>query len=233
MSAADVIDRRGERRRAATAARPHLVAHPAPRRCSSIDRGGDTPIDRHVTGIDARRRLSGAARPVRRGRHGAGPARARQRPVRRRRRARLGGRHGQGGDEAGVRGQRAADLRLRRRADSASGSATSAARCSAIVDRLGVSGVRQAGEPRIERRHLEGQARRPSCAPRSTLAAEFDRKIVIEAAVPERARDRSARCSATTSPRRRCPARSSRRASSTTTRPSTSTTDSKPLIPAD
>ena len=60
------------------------------------------------------------------------------------------------------------------------------------------------------------------------LAAEFDRKIVVEAAVPQRARDRSAPCSATTSPRRRCRARSSRRASSTTTKRSTSTTGRAP-----
>ena len=41
------------------------------------------------------------------------------------------------------------------------------------------------------------------------LAAEFDRKIVIEAAVPQA--KSSVRCSATTIPRRRCPARSSPR----------------------
>ena len=45
--------------------------------------------------------------------------------------------------------------------------------------------LRQAGQSRIERRHLEGASTPPSCAPRSTLAAEFDRKIVVEAAVPD------------------------------------------------
>ncbi len=61
-----------------------------------------------------RRHLPGAARPVRRGRHGPGPARTRQHPLCRLRRARLGGRHGQGDDEGRLRRARPADLRLRR-----------------------------------------------------------------------------------------------------------------------
>ena len=139
----------------------------------------------------ARRRLPGAARPVRRRRHGAGAARARERPVRRRRRARVGGRHGQGGDEAGVRGAGAADLRLRGRAEarlaarrarrSCSASSTaSASRCSSsrpTSDRASASRRRSTS---------------PSCATAIDLAAEFDRKIVVEAAVPQRARDRVA-----------------------------------------
>ena len=85
--------------------------------------------------------------------------------------------------------QRAADLRLRSRAearlaarrarDAADASSTgSASRCS--------SSRPTSGRASASRR----RSTRPSCAPRSTLAAEFDRKIVVEAAVPQRARDR-------------------------------------------
>ena len=52
-------------------------------------------------------------------------------------------------------------------------------------DGAGLSDVRQAGEPRIERRHLEGEGPRRPVARRSTWPASFDRKIVVEAAVPE------------------------------------------------
>ena len=101
-----------------------------------------------------RRRLPGAARPLRRGRHPPGPAGALRCPVRRRGRARLGRRPGQGVHEAGVhllrahgrpvRGDPAArvgarrvggpqeDRRLRRRARLA---AVREARARGIVDR--------------------------------------------------------------------------------------------------
>ena len=49
---------------------------------------------------------------------------------------------------------------------------------------LGLPGVRQAGKPRIERRHLEGEDARRSWCRRSRLALAFDRKVVVEAAVP-------------------------------------------------
>ena len=49
-----------------------------------------------------RRRAARPARPVRRGRHRAGPARARGRPVRRRRRGRVGALHGQGPLQGGA-----------------------------------------------------------------------------------------------------------------------------------
>ena len=58
-----------------------------------------------------RRRVPGPARAVRRGRHDPGPARDARDPVRRRRRARLGGEHGQGVLQGG-----AARCRHRRRA---------------------------------------------------------------------------------------------------------------------
>ena len=48
-----------------------------------------------------------------------------------------------------------------------------------------VSGVRQAGESRVERGHLEGRSTPQNCGRRSIWRAEFDRKIVIEAAVPQ------------------------------------------------
>ena len=67
-----------------------------------------------------RRRLPRPARPVRRGRHRAGAARARRRPLRRLRRARLRGRHGQALHEA----------RLRRRTACRSGRTSSSPRAT-------------------------------------------------------------------------------------------------------
>ena len=69
-------------------------------------------------------------------------------------------------------------------------------------------------------------------APRSTLAAEFDRKIVIEAAVPN-AREIEIAVLGNDNPEPRCRAKSSHRASSTTTRPNISTTTRVSIIPAD
>ena len=51
--------------------------------------------------------------------------------------------------------------------------------------RARLPGVRQAGQPRLERRHLQGASTQRSCAPALELAAEFDRKVVVEAAVPD------------------------------------------------
>jgi D-alanine-D-alanine ligase len=66
-----------------------------------------------------------------------------------------------------------------------------------------LSGVRQAGEPRLQRRHLEGEDARDLMTAME-LALQYDRKIVIEAAVAN-ARRSSARCSATTTRRRHFP----------------------------
>ncbi len=52
-----------------------------------------------------------------------------------------------------------------------------------ILESLRAAGLRQAREPRVQRGHLEGEGPRELDAALS-LAAEFDRKIVIEAAVP-------------------------------------------------
>ena len=60
-------------------------------------------------------------------------------------------------------------------------------------DGAAVPDVRQAGEPRVERRHLEGQGLAASSRAAMDLAGSFDRKIVVEAAVPQRARDRMRR----------------------------------------
>ncbi len=79
-------------------------------------------------------------------------------------------------------------------ADGAIGSPPSSRRALRLPD------VRQAGEPRIERRHLEGEGRARTPRRRWTWRGSFDRKIVVEAAVPERARDRVRACSATTTP---------------------------------
>ena len=89
--------RRGDARRRTVAARAGAARRAAPP-------------------IAARRRLPRAARHVRRGRHHPGTARAGGHPVRRRRRARVGGRHGQGGDEGGLPRRRPAGLPLDRRA---------------------------------------------------------------------------------------------------------------------
>ena len=82
-----------------TAARRRCVARPGRARCG--------------------RRLPCAARPVRRGRDGAGPARVRGRAVRGGRRAGLGGLHGQGRLQGpdGARGHAPGPLRGRDRAD--------------------------------------------------------------------------------------------------------------------
>ena len=126
--------------------------------------------------------------------------------------------------------QRPADLRLRGRAASATGSATSARVCSASSTELGfpvfvkpanlgssvgISKAKHAAELR------DGDRARRAVRPQDRRRGGGART---------RARS-SAPCSATTSPRRRCRAKSSRRASSTTTKRSTSTT-ARSVIPA-
>ena len=89
-------------------------------------------------------------------------------------------------------------------------------------DGAAVPDVREAGQPGIERRHLEGEGPgRPARGdgPRRTLRPQ-DRRRGRRA---QRPRDRVRGARQRRAARRRCPARSSRRASSTTTRRSTST----------
>ena len=107
-----------------------------------------------------RRRAADPARPVRRGRHGAGPPRARRRPLRRRRRRRLGAVHGQGPLQGGAprprdprRAQRHAARRRRARAP------------------LRLPGVREAGPARLVGRDLEGARAPTSSAPPSSSRA--------------------------------------------------------------
>ncbi len=231
-------DRTGATRcRAAAAERPRSALHRAAER-------GDDPLDRSRRGArrrarprdrhrpQPRRDLPGAARALRRGRHDPGAARARQRALRRRRRAGVGGRHGQGDDEGRLR--RARPAGRARIASSCATSGTAAARtsCRELEAALGFPmfvkpanlgssvGISKAKDPDGAWRG-DRPRRRPSIARSSSKRR-----------CPRRARS-SARCSATTSPRRRCRARSSRRASSTTTRRSTSTTRSQTVIPAD
>ena len=122
ISAAEVIEQaRLEAARPVRGGREvHLVARPE-RRDDPVDRQAHSGQTRSGPGrgdrAEPRRHLPGAARAVRRGRHHPGPARARQRAVCRRRRARLGGRHGQGDDEAVSLGARGLpDLPVPRRA---------------------------------------------------------------------------------------------------------------------
>ena len=76
------------------------------------------------------------------------------------------------------------------------------------------------------RRRAQRAARGPARRRSATTT-----KLLVEQR-RERARDRGRRCSATTRPRRRSPARSCRSASGTTTRRSTSTSDTELLVPA-
>ena len=131
----------------------------------------------------ARRRVSGAAWSVRRRRHGAGAAGAGEHPVCRRRRAASA----VGMDKAvaklvfAARGLPQAKylVVLRNEWKAASGARDERSRRDARLSRL-----RQTGESRIERRHLQGEISRPIFLRRSIWPAQFDRKIVIEAAVP-------------------------------------------------
>ena len=122
----DALRRRADRHRHATAtgssrpATPSALRAHAPATLPEVDadaarrrRAARAAADRtlvvHEAGAAAaqprrgRRRLPAAARPVRRGRHHPGPARARRRPLRRRRGAGLRGRHGQALHEGRLR----------------------------------------------------------------------------------------------------------------------------------
>ena len=188
---------RGGHRAGAGATRARRA--PAATRCSSrIRRGHAVTIERRPSadageatrrGRDRprpRRGVSGAPRAVRRGRHGAGPARTGRRALRR---APACSRRRSGMDKAAMKALFAARglpiARLRRGARAASGRATGAARRRALAA-LGLPAVRQARQPRLERRAsrrsktADGARRRAS-----TLAFEFDRKVVVEAAVPD------------------------------------------------
>ena len=178
-----------------------------------------------------RRRLSRAARPVRRGRHRPGTARAGERAVRRRRRARLGGGDGQGVHEGRLRRPRRCRLPSTARCSSATGRRIGTPRWRRIEalgypvfvkpanlgSSVGISKAKTRAGPRDGRR--SGVRVRPQGRGRSRRAGG--------------AGARSAASSATTPPKRRSPARSSRAASSTTTRRNTSTAAPRTRVPAD
>ena len=74
--------------------------------------------------------------------------------------------------------------RLRGGAARASGRATAPASATRCWRACRLPALRQAGQPRLERRHLEGARRRRARSRRSTWPPSFDRKIVVEAGVP-------------------------------------------------
>ena len=189
--------RRVRRRRRArpagrAAARPRLV-------------GGSRRIRRRPAGGRVDVVLPAAPRPVRRGRHGAGPARAR-RPALRRLRACSARRSAM--DKVMMKRAFAAARPAARRGTSRSATAHDRdAFVDAVEAELGLPVLREAGEHGLVGRGVEGARPRPSSRRRSTSRFEFDEWILVGGG-DRRPRDRGRRCSATTRPRRRCPARS-------------------------
>ena len=132
-------------------------------------------------------------------------------PVRRRRRARLGGRHGQGGDEGGLRRKRPADRATTSSSLRRDWRATRGGLRRRVATRLGFPvfvkpanlgssvGISKAKAPRRSSSAAIDAGRR---------VRPQDRRRGRRAAARARS---SARCSATTRPRRRSPARSCRR----------------------
>ena len=94
-------------------------------------------------------------------------------------------RHGQGADEGRVLGARPAVVRLAAWCCGTSGSGAADDILGEPRARARLSDVRQAGEPRIERRHLKGQGPGVDLRTAIDLAGSFDRKVVVEAAVPD------------------------------------------------
>ena len=226
-SAADVIAGRGANRRAG-APRRTWSRIPAPTRSSRIDRDATPAARRPASTLDV-------VFPVLHGPYGEdgtvqGLLELANVPYVGAGVLGVRGRHGQGDDEAGVRRAGAADLRLRSR-DQARWRRDERGAMHTIVDRARVSGVREAGEPRIERRHLEGQAR--------DRAARGDRARRRLRSQDRRSRRRCRRrakskspCSATTSPRRRCRAKIVPSREFYDYEAKYIDDDSKPLIPA-
>ena len=162
------------------------MARPSDETILSIDRRaprrGGGPGGRHRP--EPRRDLSRAARPVRRGRHDPGTARARQRSLRRRRRARVGRRDGQRRDEGRVRRGRACrSVRIA----SCCGTTGSSARDASTAELERRSATRCSSSRRTWDRASASRRRRraPGLIEAMDLAGAFDRKIVIEAAVPD------------------------------------------------
>ena len=170
-------------------------------------------------GARRRRRVPAAARSVRRGRHGAGPARAR-RTCRTSASGVLGSAVGM--DKIMMkRAFAAAGLPHRARTSRSATATTRDAFADRGRGRARVPVLREAVEHGLVGRRVEGARPRPSSTPRSRA-----RSSSTSGSSPRRwspaARSRS-RCSATTRRRRRCPARSCPAPSSTTTPTSTRT----------
>ena len=136
-----------------------------------LDRGDAARPGGERSGDSGRRRRRAAdpARPVRRGRHGAGTARARRCPVRRRRRCGFGSLHGQGPVQEGAARQRASRRAPRRAPRGRSGRRTR-------------SGSRASSSRRGSA--LRSGSRRPttraSSPKRSLLAFRHDDKVLVE-----------------------------------------------------
>ena len=140
--------------------------------------------------------------------------------------------HGQGGDARDVLPRTGCRSRPGNRSSAPRvGARSPGASSSRAVARP--AAVREAGQPRIERRHFEGQGRRRAARGGDRHALEFDRKVVVEWGVPD-AREIECAVLGNDDPQASVPGEvDSRRASSTITKPSISTRDRARSIPAD
>ena len=161
------IDRAGP-----VAARERRAAARAPARPRRRDTARS---DRVRSGHPGRRGrgLSDPARPLRRGRHRAGAARARRRALRRRRRGRVRALHGQGPVQVGHARQRRPGRAQRH-----------AARRRPDREPVRLSRLRQAGAARLLGRDLEGVLDRRSWRTRSRSPSTHDEKVLVEEFVP-------------------------------------------------
>ena len=165
----------------------------------------------------ARLRLPHHARHLRRGRHHPGPARDGRPGLRRVRRARQLRRHGQGDHEGRVRQPRACRRWTTWCCATPRPPAPDAV--AAVEDAPRLPGVRQAGQPRLQRGHDQGP--RPRRAGAGARAGRRLRPQGHRRGGLRRPRDRVRRARQRGRRAPRSPARSSRSTSSTTTRPST------------
>ena len=185
LAAAEVIEQ--ARTASALSVRPgreaHLVAYPSDDTVLTIDRRkGDDDERAQVTGLGLDVVFPGPARAARRGRNGPGPARAGQRPVCRRGGAGLGRRDGQGvheGARSQAHGLPVGEFRTvlahQWRADREAS--------AAALERLGfplfVKPANMGSSVGISKAKTV-----PDLLAAMELALQFDRKVVVEAAVP-------------------------------------------------
>ena len=141
--------------------------------------------------LGRRRRVPGAARPVRRGRHGPGAARAARRAVRRRGRAGQRAVHGQGRLQ-GADGAAPACRRSTTGRSATSGSRPTRRR-SRRAGGARAAGVRQARAAGLVGRDRQGRGGRRACAARSTRRSSTTRCVIVEAARRARGRVLGAR----------------------------------------